>query len=673
MSSYRLANEHLALEVGTDGTLQALIDQKRGHNLVGAPGRSLWKLVFRDAVSLENAIRSEGQRPRIEQTGDRLTIDYDELEVGGAPLPIRLSLSLRLVGDEIHAQSLIVNQSDTTVSELWFPLLDGIQSVARDPAQDVLLLPQNNGRRIAHPLATFGPDISNTGYCGSARQVTLLYPGPAALPWLALGCAEATLYLASTDRHLDTTALTVQRHLHPACLSLGIVRFPEARPGETVQSEPLVISLHQGDWHTSARKYRAWLDTWLRWAEPPAWVAEMPAWQLTIMRAQYGGVTWDYAGLAEMWQGAKSAGVDTLFLFAWWDAGHDNRYPEPYLPSELMGGESLLRRQLDMIEREGGHAILYTQGRLIDPATEFYRREGAQMAVKSIWGTEYREQYNFWYESAALAACSGKAFVMACPAHVRWQEVLLAQGRAVQQLGAGGVLYDQIGGSCQPYLCYDPTHPHDRPANGFAAPMLRNVWAVREDLKSRDREFAFVTENLSDVLCSGFDIIHGGGFGCRAGPQSYPSLFRYTLPEVIVTNRMVGVDELPDLAFGFLHGYRFDLEPLGARGHLGQTPQLAGRARQLCDLRRRYAPSLLRGRYVDDQGIALDQKQDCLAAKAFVGDGQAAVVVWNLGTQPVTARPNFEGRAPHLGSIIDPAPGSPSAIAPGGLALFVYE
>jgi hypothetical protein len=524
---------------------------------------------------------------------------------------------------------------------------------------------------VLHPLARLGPDVSNAGYCGEARQRTLLYPGPATLPWMALSGGGETLALISLDTTLETIALGAERYLQPPRLSLRIVRFPEVRPGEVWRSEPAAVAVIQGDWHVAAARYRRWLSSWLPWAEPPAWVRDMPAWQLTIMRAQYGAVTWDYAGIMELWRGAQSAGIDTLFLFAWWDAGHDNRYPEPYTPSTLMGGQEELVRALRAVEEEGGHTILYTQGRLIDPMTPFYRREGAALAVKSIWGSEYREQYNFWNESAALAACSGKAFVMACPSHERWRDVLLEQGRQARGLGAGGVLYDQIGGAVPPYLCYDRSHPHSRPSTGFARPMVAHMGQVRAALKQGRPDFAVVTENLSDVLCSSYDIIHGGGFGSRAAPESFPELLRYTLPQLIVTNRMVGVDEQPDLAYAMAHGLRFDLEPSGARGHMGMHPELAARVGELCALRRALAPSLLRGAYADDEG--LDAGDERVLAKAFVGDGQAAVVCWNRGEGPAAVSPRLAGSAPGRAHILDPHPDQPAAIAPGGLGVFVYD
>jgi hypothetical protein len=194
---------------------------------------------------------------------------------------------------------------------------------------------------------------------------------------------------------------------------------------------------------------------------------------------------------------------------------------------------------------------------------------------------------------------------------------------------------------------------------------------IRAELTRERPEFAVITENISDVLCSSYDIVHGGGFGSRDGPQSFPALFRYTVPETILTNRMVGIDELPDLAFAMLHGFRFDLEPLGARGHMGMVPELAARVRQLCDVRRRLAPSLLRGTFVDDVGVAVEGAQ--LAAKAFVGDGQAAVVCWNTGDAPAQAEPRFEGRAPDSTHLLDPDGDDRRLIAPGGLAVFVYE
>jgi hypothetical protein len=201
--------------------------------------------------------------------------------------------------------------------------------------------------------------------------------------------------------------------------------------------------------------------------------------------------------------------------------------------------------------------------------------------------------------------------------------------------------------------------------------MVAHMDQVRAALKEGRPDFAVVTENVSDVLCSSYDIVHGGGFGSRAAPESFPELLRYTTPQLIVTNRMIGIDEWSDLAHAMLHGFRFDLEPSGARGHMGTHPELAARVRQLCALRRALAPSLLRGTYMDDVGIEVDNA--LVAAKAFVGDGQAAVVCWNRGAQPVVVSPRLGGQGPNQAHILDPAPERPGAIASGGLGVFVYH
>ena len=56
-----------------------------------------------------------------------------------------------------------------------------------------------------------------------------------------------------------------------------------------------------------------------------------------------------------------------------------------------------------------------------------------------------------------------KYFGIACPGAKGWIDHLLWQLGLVQDLGAQGIIFDQMGG-IPPYICFSKDHPHPKPS-----------------------------------------------------------------------------------------------------------------------------------------------------------------------------------------------------------------
>lgn len=347
-------------------------------------------------------------------------------------------------------------------------------------------------------------------------------------------------------------------------------------------------------------------------------------------------------------------GLDTLFLFGWFRGGHDHGYPE-YEADQAMGGEPALRAALQQVRDAGGQAILYTQGRLLDPTTAYYAQIGRKIAARTSWGGEYKEYYSYWGAGTLHDAMTGNLldFSVACPSNPEWREQLCRQAESVADLGPQGVLFDQEGGATH-YLCYADNHPHRSPAEAWGRPRVDNFLAVRALLKERNPDLAVVSENLCDANAQLFDILHGGGAGFQPDRDSFPALFRTVFPEVILTNRIIGTEDMRAAGFAFVHGFRFDVEIYGAAASFGASPDLASYVRRLSAVRRRLPDHLLNGRYLAPDGPgfvgitadgrceAADIKVVCCSggveAVAFSGRGadEPVVCLWNPGMREET-------------------------------------
>jgi hypothetical protein len=223
-----------------------------------------------------------------------------------------------------------------------------------------------------------------------------------------------------------------------------------------------------------------------------------------------------------------------------------------------------------------------------------------------------------------------KYFGVACPAAPGWRQQLLSQFDTVKGHGAHGIIFDQMGGR-PPYICFDPDHRHDRPSLANGPGTVANMQSLRETMKGRDREFAFVIELAADCYFPWVDIIHAWGPGFYPAPDSFGALLRYTFPEAVITNRSGGpFDRKAQYGHAFTLGLRFDAATRDA-----EDPAVGPYLTRLSELRKQHADLLLEGRFVDDEGFFCDNSR--VAAHGFLAGDRLAVAVWNPETVPQKA------------------------------------
>jgi len=633
-AGYELANERVGLRVDQQGRIAELVNRQTGHAYIQEPGQPPWRLFYRtgtgyyrpgDALDLE--IPPVEQPVRIAQEGDAIVLDFDSLTGHSARrgetrrLNVRLQIRIRLEGDRLLWTATVDNREPgIEISEIWTPWLNGVRDLGLGAEADVLYWPEGAGRRIVNPRAALA-----TSAGGPSLKIT--YPWLASMAWFTLNNGEEGIYLASHDQTLMSTTLGVAEEGGRG-LSLSIVKYPFVKTGESWSSEPAVLRLYRGSWHEAARTYRAWARTWLPESDPPRWLRRSPGWAHPALgrKGQSGHITGRYSDYPAMWRAAKASGLEALIVFGWVRQGFDNRYPE-YEPDDEMGGAAELRQAIQEVEKAGGRIILYTQGQLLDPATAFYQTQGRRLAAKTIWGDDYREQYAFFGRGTFLEVMRNKYFSVACPSAPGWFEQLRSQFEMVKGYGAHGIIFDQMGGR-PPYICFDPEHKHARPSLANAPGKLRNMRRLREIIKARDPEFAFVIELAADCYLPWVDIVHAWGPGFFPGPDSFGALLRYTFPEAVLTNRSGGSrDRKAQYGHAFTLGLRFD-----ASTGEGQDPSLGPYLSRLCELRRQHAELLLEGRFVDKEGFLVSN--DRVAAHGFSAGDRLAVALWNPEPNP---------------------------------------
>ena len=632
-----LANDDVLVALDGAGRLAELTNRRTGHRYVAAAAQPPWRMYYRFGTPLDGALDLEidpaAQTAEVRRESGALVIAYRTLKAEvpkrGETREIQVGLEVRVTldGDRLVWTGRIINRETDPrleITELWIPWICGIGDMGLGRATDVLYWPERAGRRIRDPYSRIAGAPVPPGAPGRRGEASLrlTYPFPAGMQWYTFNNGEEGMYVGSHDKSLMTTCLNVMAHQDKA-LSASVVKYPFVKVGETWTSEPVVVRLYRGDWHVAAKTYRAWADTWMERNKPPEWLRRMPGWILPSFKGQSGHISATYADLPGMYKEAKAAGINLLNCFGWVKQGFDNLYPE-YDPDEALGGAEGLKAALAEVKRDGGRAILYTQGQLIDPSTEYYRKEGHSIVARDIWGYEYRESYGGTGQGTLLNVMRNKYFGIACPGAKGWIEHLEWQLGLVQGLGAQGIIFDQMGG-IPPYICFSKDHPHSKPSLAVGPEKVKNMKRLRAVMKARDPEFAFVIELGTDCYAGLVDIIHSHGIGFWPEPEAFGEMLRYTFPEPLITNRGGGpYDRRMQLGHAFALGWRFDANLRDAR-----DPSLGPYFTRLCAMRNTHPDLLLNGRFVDNEGFLADNSR--VSAHAFLAGDRLAVTLWNPG------------------------------------------
>ena len=602
---YRMENEFITLEMDENGILQELRNRKTGRNLL-LP-HQLLRLILGDSGCLELDAVPAG-RPEVQCEAGRVSLKYSAVECEErGTIPIAVSLSAELCGDEIHWGIALENRSqEQVVREVHYPILS-----IRDPESPMAAI---TSERVSERLENLPAQIRScfTHYMAPDQKYirrTALYPGRAAsMNCFALDWGNEGLYYGCHDSTFELTGQVFELERQKS-VNMYVVRYPFLKADGSWRECNIVTAPYSGSWTVCAEKYRKWADGWFTPPQIPDHVAHSSGWQRIILHHQYGEYLFPYEKLEQAYDDAAKAGIDTLFLFGWTAAGMDSGYPV-YSADPKLGGVKTLKENIRKVQVKGGKVILYFNGQLIDVESDYYRSgEGARVAIKRADGTEHRESYNFTNGGTFLRAFVNKTFVVACPACRSWLEILKRHVDFAVELGVDSVFFDQLG--LLSYPCCDPSHGHPVPYTGIMQGKREMLKELYEYAKSRNPEMGVGIECTTDQTLQYTDFVHIFGFpagvwnsdwrekGEKPRTLSASYLFKAAFPEAVISNRNIRDDS--DVEFPvnqmLLLGSRSDVEIYRCRATIAETPHYQAYLAKANALRERFGRLLYDGTF----------------------------------------------------------------------------
>lgn len=602
---YRMENEFITLEMDENGILQELRNRKTGRNLLRP--HQLLRLILGDSGCLELDAVPAG-RPEVQCEAGRVSLKYSAVECEErGTIPIAVSLSAELCGDEIHWEIALENRSqEQVVREVHYPILS-----IRDPEPPMAAI---TSERVSERLENLPAQIRScfTHYMAPDQKYirrTALYPGRAAsMNCFALDWGDEGLYYGCHDSTFELTGQVFELERQKS-VNMYVVRYPFLKADGSWRECNIVTAPYSGSWTVCAEKYRKWADGWFTPPQIPDHVAHSSGWQRIILHHQYGEYLFPYEKLEQAYDDAAKAGIDTLFLFGWTAAGMDSGYPV-YSADPKLGGVKTLKENIRKVQAKGGKVILYFNGQLIDVESDYYRSgEGARVAIKRADGTEHRESYNFTNGGTFLRAFVNKTFVVACPACRSWLEILKRHVDFAVELGVDSVFFDQLG--LLSYPCCDPSHGHPVPYTGIMQGKREMLKELYEYAKSRNPEMGVGIECTTDQTLQYTDFVHIFGFpagvwnsdwrekGEKPRTLSASYLFKAAFPEAVISNRNIRDDS--DVEFPvnqmLLLGSRSDVEIYRCRATIAETPHYQAYLAKANALRERFGRLLYDGTF----------------------------------------------------------------------------
>lgn len=602
---YRMENEFITLEMDENGILQELRNRKTGRNLLRP--HQLLRLILGDSGCLELDAVPAG-RPEVQCEAGRVSLKYSAVECEErGTIPIAVSLSAELCGDEIHWGIALENRSqEQVVREVHYPILS-----IRDPEPPMAAI---TSERVSERLENLPAQIRScfTHYMAPDQKYirrTALYPGRAAsMNCFALDWGDEGLYYGCHDSTFELTGQVFELERQKS-VNMYVVRYPFLKVDGNWRECNIVTAPYSGSWTVCAEKYRKWAEGWFTPPQIPDHVAHSSGWQRIILHHQYGEYLFPYEKLEQAYDDAAKAGIDTLFLFGWTAAGMDSGYPV-YSADPKLGGVKTLKENIRKVQAKGGKVILYFNGQLIDVESDYYRSgEGARVAIKRADGTEHRESYNFTNGGTFLRAFVNKTFVVACPACRSWLEILKRHVDFAVELGVDSVFFDQLG--LLSYPCCDPSHGHPVPYTGIMQGKREMLKELYEYAKSRNPEMGVGIECTTDQTLQYTDFVHIFGFpagvwnsdwrekGEKPRTLSASYLFKAAFPEAVISNRNIRDDS--DVEFPvnqmLLLGSRSDVEIYRCRATIAETPHYQAYLAKANALRERFGRLLYDGTF----------------------------------------------------------------------------
>jgi hypothetical protein len=600
----RLSNGLLSLEFDhATGSLRQITNLRTGKGFLNdSRGFRLVKLIVPTPEHMSRVLHShQAGRPRMTKKGDALRIAFPQLRYRGEPTGVFLDVDVCLPAgsQEAFFTLKIRNRSPHRVLEAWFPVVGG-RAARRGDGRDKITLSYGRGYAGAATANLYdqfgGGDMTTHSFSRHTQRVKF---GP--MPIMDLQGPEGGLSYNQYERKPVLTKLVFENlapSLNEFCVSWAWARFPGIEPGEDWTSCEYGIGVHDGDWHVTADRMKAFVDTWWQ----PSGMAPSVRERIGLLHVQvhaFSGEAFnEFSDLPAIGRDCLKYGVRDLSI---WDNTASIYYrPDAggywEMPPQRLAE---LKRALRDLRVMGCRINACVNWRLMAARNRLWKELKSEVQ-QSIFA---QGQYGFAcgtmdgaiyldpaYEQGSYALCQ------AAPKFRRFARELVEK---TLDLGFTDLFIDQ---AVEQTCCYATNHGHRTPEEAIENAFMWIRDALRR-VRARDPE-AYVVAEVPELWNTQWADLWWC-WGYQGGAWARPEVIRYILPGMVP---LWPVDEhqRAHVAEAFATGSLLALATRDITGKLSDAPELARQVQRLAALRKATAPFVSHGTFRDDRGLNVE-------------------------------------------------------------------
>lgn len=585
---------------------------------VGAPVGLFRVISPTDTWWSRYADSDEQPPPEVAERPGGVTLRYPDLRAhDGAALGVSAELRLEASerADEVLVTLSLHNRGPATVNEVRCPWMSGWGGLG-GPERDRMLL----GARTPSGAHRLPAAVGNT-YARNHQREWWGYPVRLFAPWLDVSGPGGGMALINYMVEPQNGALCFENLAGYGAglnLALGWAHLVRLAPGERWTSPPMGISVHGGDWHRTADRYREWFDA----VHPPdlsrPHLRTGIGFQNVLFRGFDGTPIRPLEEIPSVAEIGRRSGVDHLCVWDTLTLGNYAKQCDRDLTDYPSDERELLREMLTRAERDGTRTSALINFRHPVSSRAVSDPKVRQQVQRRFDGTFRTENWSASHNHGTLFAKHlGPESRVYSPFSPEHRERVMRITREYLDLGYTSMFYDQ------PFEV-DPDYARaDAPPERTHHDALQMIREVRRELLARNPGAIIIGEECDVFAQDAVDLWMSWSIS-QPGALSSVVATRYGIPHAMLS---WVIDHEPErAAIAFALGMQMCLMIHGGEGTLADEPGLAELVGQMADLRRETAGRTTCARFRDIAGIEIDADEGLIAFSYDGREGPAVIV-----------------------------------------------
>lgn len=538
---------------------------------------------------------------------------------------VKASLQIEDDSDKIEWNIGVENKGELDIVEVLYPRIRGMY-LGDTYKDDTIIYPHHAGEKTLNPIEEYlkpcFTDIwrAGTKNDGDVNYRELNYCGLASMMWMYYYDVENGFYISSYDDDFLLTGLRVEiGDKDNPWIGFAFRKYTMIKKDMKWNSKPYVISVNCEDWHYGAREYRKWINNYIKMPQNPGYLKNEYALMNMYHFKREGKVYYKFKDIPQLFDTAKSYGINHFFMAGWNRQGFDQNYPE-YYPDMDLGTSMDLYNGCKYVHEKGGVSTAYINARIFDTKSDYFEGLGKKMAIKLHDDSMVNEQYGKY------------KFTVSCPSDKLWQRYIIDTAYwMAKSYNIKGIYLDQLG-SAEPFPCYDRNHSHED-IGLFNKGYLDVLSELKESLKELDKDTFLMIENCGDIYGS----YTWGNLTWNEGiKDEYFNIYKYTFPEYVQVN-MINPKTVDDKDIRQAKYYE-DIERALVLGSVlwcnpvtkfnDDEEEMLLYLRKAIHFRKLINPNIIKSKFVDTEGI--DYISDGIKVTRWIScDGEELYIIGN--------------------------------------------